>query len=129
MLEANEARGRRRYVRAACSPEGSDFNCSTDTGILRGTIRDLSSVGMSGVFMETGSPKAGTRLKDLQLSLKGVRVTLNGVVVGSNELQDVGTVAVMMFEPASVNDDKRAKLRAYIRKTLQATMDKALALA
>jgi hypothetical protein len=129
MLEANEARGRRRYVRAACSPEGSDFNCSTDTGLLRGTIRDLSSVGMSGLFMDAGSPKAGTRLKNLQLSLKGVRVTLNGVVVGSNMMQGVGNIAVVMFEPASINDDKRAKLRAYIRKTLQATMDKALALA
>jgi hypothetical protein len=128
MLEANEARGRRRYVRAACSPDGSDFNCSTDTGILRGTIRDLSSVGMSGLFVESGTPKAGTRLKDLQLSLKGVRVTLNGVVVGSNEMQGTGTISVIMFEPASVNDDKRAKLRAYIRKSLQATMDKALAL-
>jgi hypothetical protein len=34
-----------------------------------------------------------------------------------------------MFEPASVNEDKRGKLRAFIRKTLQATMDKALSLA
>ncbi|PKL23785.1 MAG: hypothetical protein CVV47_13315 [Spirochaetae bacterium HGW-Spirochaetae-3] len=129
MLEANEARGRRRYVRAACPPDATDFSCATDEGVLRGWIRDLSSVGLSAVFVGCATPKAGSRLKDLQLNLKGVRVIVNGVVVGNTEVQGVGSISVLMFEPASVNDDKRIKLRAFIRKTLQATMDKALALA
>lgn len=34
-----------------------------------------------------------------------------------------------MFEPASITDDKRNKLRAFIRKTLQTTMDHQLSLA
>lgn len=129
MLEANEARGRRRYVRAACAPDAADFSCATDEGVLRGWIRDLSSVGMSAAFVDCPTPRAGSRLKDLQLNLKGVRVIVNGVVVGNHEAPGVGTISVLMFEPASVNEDKRGKLRAFIRKTLQATMDKALALA
>jgi hypothetical protein len=129
MLEANEARGRRRFVRAACAPDSSEFACSMEAGMARGWIKDMSSVGMSAVFTGDTTPKAGTRMKDLQLNLKGTRVLLHGVVVGAHEAPGVGTLAVVMFEPSSVNDDKRAKLRAFIRRTLQTTMDKALSLA
>jgi len=128
MLEANEARGRRRYVRATCPPDGTDFSCALEDGLHKGWIKDLSSVGMSAVFVKGTTPRAGTRLKDLQLNLKGVRAILNGVVVGNNEAPGIGTIAVVMFEPASINEDKRAKLRSFIRKTLQTTMDKALSL-
>jgi len=128
MLEANEARGRRRYVRANCPPDATEFNCSTEAGVLRGWIRDLSSVGMSAVFSRGTTPKAGTRLRDLQLTLKGVRVIVNGVVIGSHEAAGTGMISVIMFEPASVNDDKRAKLRSFIRRTLQSTMDRELSL-
>lgn len=129
MLDANEARGRRKFVRAACPPDASEFSCALDEGVVRGWIKDLSSVGMSASFAQGLIPKAGTRLKDLQLNLKGTRVMLNGVAVGLNEAPGVGTVAVIMFEPASINEDKRSKLRSFIRKTLQTTMDKALELA
>lgn len=129
MLEANEARGRRRYVRAACPPDSTELTCPTDEGVLRGWIKDLSSVGMSVAFTGSASPRQGSRLRDMQLNLKGVRVILNGVVIGSHEAPGIGTISVIMFEPASVNDDKRAKLRAFIKRTLQATMDKALSLA
>ncbi len=129
MLDANEARGRRRYVRAACPPDATEFSCKTDEGLHRGWIKDLSSVGMSVAFSDGSTLRAGTRLKDLQLILKGVRVLVNGVVVGAHEAPGVGSMSVVMFEPASVNEEKRAKLRAFIRKTLQATMDRALELA
>jgi len=128
MLEANEARGRRRYVRATCPPDGTEFSCVLEDGVHKGWIKDLSSVGMSAVFVKGTTPLAGTRLKDLQLNLRGVRVILSGVVVGTNEAAGIGTVAVIMFEPASINDDKRAKLRSFIRRTLQTMMDKALSL-
>jgi len=128
MLDANEARGRRRFVRAACAPDSTEFSCKTDQGLHRGWIKDLSSVGMSAAFVDGSTPRPGTRLKDLQLILKGVRVLVNGVVVGAHEAPGIGSISVVMFEPASVNDDKRAKLRAFIRKTLQTTMDRALEL-
>jgi len=128
MLEANEARGRRRFVRAACPPDATDFNCSTDAGVLRGWVKDLSSVGMSAMFTGGTSPKVGERLKGIQLNLKGIRVSVNGVVLGSHDTPGIGTISVLMFEPASINDDKRAKLRSFIRRTLQGTMDKALEL-
>lgn len=129
MLEANEAKGRRRYVRASGSPDSSEFSCKTEEALYRGWIRDISSVGMSVFFTGGFSPKVGTRLKDLQLILKGVRIMLNGVVIGSHITPGVGQISVLMFEPASLNEDKKSKLRTYIHKTLQANMDKALSLA
>lgn len=128
-LEANEARGRRRYVRAACPPDAAEFNCQSEAGLLRGSISDISSVGMAAVFEGGSIPRAGTRFKDLQLSLRGARLSLSGVVVGGHDSPSAGPTAVIMFEPASVTDEKKAKLRAFVRKTLQAAMDKALELA
>lgn len=128
-LEANEARGRRRYVRAICAPDATECICALDDETLRGWIRDLSSVGMSAAFSSDISPKPGTRLKNMQLNLKGVRIFLNGVIIGNHEAPGIGTVSIVMFEPGSINDDRRAKLRTFIRKTLQTTMDKALELA
>lgn len=125
-LEANEARGRRRYVRAICAPDATECICALDDETLRGWIRDLSSVGMSAAFSSEIVPKPGTRLKNMQLNLKGVRIFLNGVIVGTNNAPGIGMVSIVMFEPGSINDDRRAKLRTFIRKTLQFNMDKAL---
>jgi hypothetical protein len=65
-------------------------------------------------------------MKDLQLNLKGARVILNGVVIGGRDDEHQGPTRVIMFEPASLNDDKRSKLRSFIRKLLQSQMDQEL---
>lgn len=122
-LEANEARGRRRYVRAACQADEADFNYLGDVGAVRGTLRDLSSVGMSALFTEGGTPKPGTLIKDLQLNLRGARLRMNGVVLGGHDDHDEGSIRVVMFDPKSMDDEKRTKLRSFVRKVLQARLD------
>jgi hypothetical protein len=126
MLEANEAKGRRKYVRTICPEESADFSCKTTAGLLRGPLKDLSSAGMATGFADNFAPGTGTRLKDLQLNLKGARVIVNGVVIGGRDDDLKGTTRVIMFEPASLNDDKRNKLRSFIRKLLQSRMDQEL---
>jgi len=124
-LEANEARGRRKFVRAHC-PEGSaEFNCKGDLSILRGPIMDISSAGMMVTFAEGAAPPPGAKLKDMQLSLKSGRVILDGVVLGKQE--DTGeSNRLIMFAPSSLDTEKRLKLRTFIRKSLQASIDQAL---
>lgn len=126
-LEANEARGRRRYVRATCQSDEGDFNYVGDAGSVRGTLRDLSAVGMSVVFNEGGTPKPGTLIKDLQLNLKGIRLRLSGVVLGGRENQEEGSIRVILFDPKSLDNEKRTKLRSFVRKILQTRMDALLA--
>lgn len=126
MLEANEARGRRKYVRTVCPEESADFTCKTTAGLVRGSLKDLSSAGMATDFSNGYAPGTGTRLKDLQLNLKGARVIVNGVVIGGHDDDNTGPTRVIMFEPDSLNDDKRNKLRSFIRKLLQLRMDQEL---
>lgn len=127
MLEANEAKGRRKYVRTICPEESADFTCKTGAGLLRGPLKDLSSAGMATGFSEGLAPGAGTRLKDLQLNLKGARVIVNGVIIGGRDDDLKGPTRVIMFEPSSLNDDKRNKLRNFVRKLLQSKMEQELA--
>jgi hypothetical protein len=81
---------------------------------------------MATGFADNFAPGTGTRLKDLQLNLKGARVIVNGVVIGGRDDDLKGPTRVIMFEPASLNDDKRNKLRSFIRKLLQSRMDQEL---
>ena len=125
-LEANEARGRRRYVRVPCPADSASFNCDLDGELQRVAIRDLSSVGMAVSFESSRRVATGLRLKDMQLNLRGSRLSLNGIVMGGHDNEDSGDVRLVMFEPATVDDAKRGKLRTFIRKTLQAGMDSVL---
>lgn len=122
-LEANEARGRRRYVRASCPPDSAQYNCDLDGDIIRGQIKDLSSVGMAIAWEGAAQLPTGARLPGLQLNLKGVRLIVNGVVMGNRDDPIMGAIHLVMFEPASLSQEKRDKLRGFIRKTLQSAMD------
>ena len=126
MLQANEAKGRRKYVRTICPDDAADFTCKTSAGLIRGALRDLSSAGMATGFVDNFAPGTGTRLKDLQLNLKGARVIVSGVVIGGRDDDLKGPTRVIMFEPASLSDDKRSKLRSFVRRLLQLRMDQEL---
>ncbi|MGD9940687.1 MAG: hypothetical protein AB7T74_12870 [Clostridia bacterium] len=126
MLEANEAKGRRKYVRTICPEDAADFTCKTSAGLIRGSLKDLSSAGMATGFVDSFAPGTGTRLKDLQLNLKGARVIVSGVVIGGRDDDLKGPTRVVMFEPGSLNDDKRSKLRSFVRKLLQSQMEQEL---
>lgn len=126
MLEANEAKGRRRYVRTICPEDSADFTCKTSAGLIRGALKDMSSVGMATEFSDGFAPGTGTRLKDIQLNLRGARVIVSGVVIGGRDDDPKGRSRVIMFEPASLTDEKRSKLCSFIRKLLQAQMNQEL---
>lgn len=125
-LEANEARGRRKYIRATC-PEGSaEFTAPLEGGVLRGTLQDLSSVGMAAWLNSADGLSVGSRITGIQLSLRGARILLNGVVVGQRAAEGEAPVFVILFEPATVSDEKREKIRTFIRKILQAELNREL---
>lgn len=125
-LDANEARGRRRYVRAQCPSDSGSFNCNMDGDIIRGVIHDLSSVGMAVEIEGAKTYQTGTRMSNIQLQLKGTRIILNGVLMGQRDGPGAVPVMLIMFDPASLDDEKKYKLRQYIRKTLQLNIDELL---
>ncbi|HAP43291.1 MAG: hypothetical protein A2087_11030 [Spirochaetes bacterium GWD1_61_31] len=128
-LEANEARGKRKYVRIKCPPDSAEFNCKIDGELHRGTVLDLSIAGMAVFFSGGHAPPVNSRIKDIQLSLKGLRIMVNGIVVGAKEMDGHGPLRLAMFEPASLDEDKRLKLRSFIGKVLQSSINEKIAMA
>ncbi|MBU0936478.1 MAG: PilZ domain-containing protein [Spirochaetes bacterium] len=127
-LEANEARGRRKYVRVQCPPDSAEFNCKVNGELSRGRIIDLSIAGMATYFQDGNAPVLHSRLIDIQLSLRGMRFLVNGIVVGAREDVDHGPFRLTMFEPSSFNEEKRRKLRSFIGKVLQTYINEKIAM-
>ena len=116
VLVANEARGRRRYVRADCEEDSlSQVNIISASGTRTGNIIDISSVGISCSFSEDPQYAKNTLLKDMQLVLRGSRIKTSGVVLGFHAEEQ--RRYIILFKDLS-NEEKK-KVRKYIYTTLQ----------
>ncbi|MFW6234002.1 MAG: PilZ domain-containing protein [Spirochaetota bacterium] len=125
VLEANEARGKRRFVRAAIpSSSTARFNVRMAGALYRGDIADISVAGMACIFEEQVDIAVGDSVRDIQLNLRGRNVTVTGTVAGTRTV-DGRQLFVLMFEQAS-DDRIRQKLHDFIHVTLQSEMDRKL---
>lgn len=123
-LDANEARGRRRFVRALCAPGVALCVVEYDGETLRGELSDLSSAGMALRF-EGKSLRPGTVLRSLQLSVKGARVLADGFVAARRGGEDAAA-HVVMFDPSSLDEARKDKLRSLVCRINQNAMDRLL---
>lgn len=129
-LEANEARGRRKYLRAtpAVGSGGAELNLRADGGdLVHGKIADISIVGVSCVL--DGGPElyVGKKVGDMQLLVKGFRFLVGGVVVAKRALPEGVPRYVIMFDPSTLDEVKKGKIHEAIAKLLQAEMERRLA--
>jgi hypothetical protein len=116
-LAANEARGRRKHVRATCSdPNQASFNVKVDNKVHDGSIVDISAAGMACTFKEDFQLKVGAHFDDIQLRLKGKLCMIAGRVAGFHREQK--NRYVFMFDPDMTNDTKD-KIYNFIHRTLQ----------
>ncbi len=121
-LQANEAKGRRKYVRAQCDNDPlSSLNVAVQDARFFGTIVDISVVGFSCVFENNPTLEKNTLLPNLQLKLRGVLIRTDGVVFGSRP-SSAGTVYVILFSMKN-DPETRVKIRRYLQTSLQAVMD------
>jgi hypothetical protein len=124
VLEANEARGRRKFVRARCPDNNATFNVNYNGSLRQGHVIDLSAAGMACVFDRTTEIPVKQIFDDIQIQFKGTRVLTKGFVAGvRNENEE--NVYIIMFDPTM---DARVceKLRQIIHNCLQNIMDKEL---
>lgn len=122
VLEANEARGRRRYLRVHCG-ENTKLNLKLSNGMVEGRILDISSVGMACTLKSPVDLKLHSVLDSIQLQLKGTLCLVNGVVMGSRLLEDgVGRAYVILFDPKTA-PVQREKIRGYLQWALQASIE------
>lgn len=123
-LEANEARGRRKFVRADCVPGLASCAVDFEGATIRGGLTDLSSAGMAVRFEGGISMKVGTVLRDISITVKGQRLLASGVVVAKREdSPENAGVHVLMFDPSSLDDARRDKLKIIVFKINQAAID------
>lgn len=125
-LEANEARGKRKFVRVPCVDLGVELNFSDGEKAVKASVLDLSVAGLACRLEGGRRPAPRTLLRGMHLSLKGVPLFADGIYVGSREEAGV-TTDLVMFDPRALDDDKKDKIRGFGRKVLQARMDAELA--
>lgn len=119
-LEANEARGERRFVRVSCPSKKGSINIKLDSGgHISGTILDISSAGFACVL--SSPSETGARFDDMQLSLWGAIIHAGGVIQGIRQLDDGSLLSVIMF--GEISRETKGKIYQFIRKTLQSEID------
>lgn len=126
-LRANEAKGRRKYVRANCSTDTlSAVNLKEGPIKTSGRLLDISIVGFSCILDPDPDFPKHTILHDVQLKLRASLIRTKVVVFGMRQ-QEGRTVYVMLFtEPHS--QSTREKIRSFIQLTLQSEIEQEMSL-
>jgi hypothetical protein len=121
-LEANEARGKRKYLRVQCS-QNTRLNFRTSTDLIDGQILDISPVGMSCILHPDKKWAAHTVFESMQLKLKASLCLVNGVVMGSRrDINSRATVYIVLFDPKTP-DIQKEKIRVFMQWVLQSSID------
>jgi len=121
-LEANEARGRRKYIRADCEDDiNATVNFKCPNGLCHGKILDISSAGIAAKFNKTSELSLNSLMKDVQLKLRGGLVMTNMTFMGLRH--DNKQVYIMLFDAARLSPDNRLTIHRYIKQCLQKYID------
>jgi hypothetical protein len=119
-LDANEAKGDRKFVRVKSPLGKSSVNINHMGKVISGIVIDISSAGMACELDAEIRPQ--TTVDDIQVVIWGTIIKLTGIVMGQRPSPSGKILHVIMF-----NDDmpkeSRTKVFAIIRKILQAEID------
>ena len=121
VLEANEARGRRRYLRIPCR-ENTRLNFVDMTTMIEGRVVDISSVGMACVLDPDKAWPKHSVLESIQLKLNASVCMVTGIIMGSRRIDRGDNLYVILFDPKTPQP-QRDKIRTYIQWSLQASVD------
>ncbi len=121
-LRANEAKGRRKYVRASCAHDAiSAVNVREGPIKATGRIFDISVVGLSCVLDPDPDLGKNVILRDVQLKLRASLVRVEMVVFGRRTHED-RTMYIMLFSPKT-DSAAKDKIRSYIQIALQSEIE------
>ena len=125
VLDANEAKGRRQYLRVHCRENTGTFNIGFEGRHWQGTLVELSSSAMAGYFHSDPGLPARVLIGDLQLRLYGTLCPASALALGSRPHGDQ-ELRYFLFDPKTPEATKD-RIRWFIRKTLQANLDQEMA--
>ena len=117
-LEANEARGRRQYVRVACDPSvGATFNFKLANEYVTGRILDISSAGMACTFDKDVPLSPGDPLADMQLKFRAVLCRASGRLIGFRSGNNPKRYVVMFDK--DINQREKQKIHEFVYRRIQ----------
>jgi hypothetical protein len=121
-LQANEAKGRRKFIRAFCEDDvNATMNYKGPEKLYQGKLLDISSAGLAARI--TGFPEqaVNTVLREVQLKLRGALVMTDAILMGRRK--DDQEVWVLLFDPSKMNQDSKLVIHRYIKQCLQKYID------
>lgn len=122
VLEANEAKGRRKFVRANCDNDPRvTINFAYKESKYQGSIIDISSVGIACRFQDTIPVENKTVIPGIQLNLKGSLVQADALILSRRF--DSDKILVIVFNPR-LKEFELHKVHNFIHKTLQKTIER-----
>jgi hypothetical protein len=121
ILNAIDAKGRRKYIRATSDNETTTINVPYNGEFVKGTIKDISVAGLSCSFSIDPMIEKNSLIKDIQLKLQSNILKAEGIIFGSR-LDGVAKIYVIIFTQRT-DPAVRTKIRKYIQSNLQAKMD------
>ena len=120
-LEANEARGRRKSIRADCQDDlHARLNFRGDHGLYTGRILDISSMGIAAKMDKIDSLPPNAVLKQVQIKLRGGIFTTDMIYAGKR--RDSHDVYILLFDP-KISDDYKLIIYRYVKMCLQKYID------
>jgi hypothetical protein len=120
-LEANEARGRRRYLRADCHEDiNATMNYKGTTETYHGKILDISSAGIAAKLDKFEDLPVNALLHSIQLKLRGGIIMTDMILMGKR--RDNLLVYILLFDPRMSQDNKLV-IHRYIKVCLQKYID------
>ncbi|MDR1586669.1 MAG: PilZ domain-containing protein [Treponema sp.] len=121
-LQANEAKGRRKYIRAFCEDDvNATMNYKGIEGFFQGKILDISSTGIAARIPEFPDLPPNSLIRDVQLKLRGALVMTDAVLMGKR--RDDRNVWILLFDPSKMNPDSKLVIHHYIKQCLQKYID------
>ncbi|MDR1443976.1 MAG: pilus assembly protein PilZ [Treponema sp.] len=122
ILNANDAKGRRKYLRTSMGKEAlAVVNFPIGGRFIGGSIKDISTAGFSCAFVEDPGFSKNSAFSNVQIKLKHIILNVEAVIFGSRT-EGNNKVYVALFTDR-LSPDSKVKIRKYIQSNLQEKVD------
>lgn len=121
MLDATEAKGRRKFVRANCAQDNlATLNLREGVISASGSILDISIVGFSCYLDPDPGFQKNSYIRDIQLKLRASLIKVEAVVFGIRKTED-RSIYVFIFK--NLDTAGKERVRTYIQTALQTEIE------
>ena len=122
ILKDVNAKGRRKYIRACIEKDTmATINLPHGGNYLKGSIKDISVVGISCAFDADPDLTKNALFKDIQVKLQTMLLKVEAIAFGSR--MDGNLKIYVLLFTQRIDPDVRTKIRKYIQQNLQSKMD------